>query len=80
MKHFVYVIISQKRKYIYVGITHNLSARIARHNAGREVASRAYRPFKLIYNEKLSSRIDARIREKYLKSGVGKEFLKTLLW
>jgi hypothetical protein len=32
----------------------------------------------LIYKEVFSLRIEARIREKYLKSGAGKEFLKLL--
>jgi putative endonuclease len=33
----------------------------------------------LVYYEKAGSRIEARKREKYLKSGCGKEFLKSII-
>ena len=74
----VYAIKSKGRNYIYVGITSNLEERIQRHNNGREKTTRAYRPFELIYSEDQPTREEARKREKYFKSGVGKEFLKKL--
>jgi hypothetical protein len=36
-------------------------------------------PFELISKESFQTRIEARNREKYLKSGVGKEYLRSLL-
>ena len=74
----VYAIISKNRNYIYVGLTSNLEERIQKHNNGREKTTRAYRPFELIYSENHPTREEARKREKYFKSGVGKEFLKKL--
>lgn len=74
----VYAIKSKIRNYIYVGMTSNLEERIQRHNSGREKTTRAFRPFELIYSEDQPTREEARKREKYLKSGVGKEFLKKL--
>ena len=76
--YFVYAISSKVRNYIYVGLTSNLEERVTRHNKGNEKTTKPYRPFKLVYSEKLDTRIKARKREKYLKSGVGKEFLKSL--
>ncbi|MFD2825786.1 GIY-YIG nuclease family protein [Leeuwenhoekiella polynyae] len=76
---YVYAISSQTRSYIYVGLTGDVENRFARHNAGREKTTRPYRPFKLIMVEEVSTRVEARKREKYWKSGVGKEKLKTLL-
>jgi len=73
-----YAIKSKNRNYIYVGLTSNLEERLQRHNSGREKTTRAYRPFELIYSEDQPTREEARKREKYLKSGVGKEFLKKL--
>jgi len=67
-----------QRNYIYVGMTSNLEERIQRHNSGREKTTRAYQPFELIYSEDQPTREEARKREKYFKSGVGKEFLKKL--
>ena len=76
--YWVYAISSIRRNYIYVGLTSNLEERIRRHNNGYERTTKAYLPFRLIYSEKLNSRSEARVREKYLKSGIGKEFLKQL--
>jgi putative endonuclease len=74
----VYAIKSKNRNYIYVGLTSNLEERLQRRNSGREKTTRAYRPFELIYLEDQPTREEARKREKYLKSGVGKEFLKKI--
>ncbi len=74
----VYAIKSLIKNYIYVGLTKNLEDRFKRHNMGYEKTTRSFRPFKLIYQEFFQTRIQAREREKYLKSGVGKEFLKRL--
>ena len=77
--YYVYVLVSETRNYIYVGITDNLERRISYHNAGYNKKTKAYRPFYVLLTEEYPSRIEARLREKYLKSGVGKEFLKTQL-
>jgi len=76
MIYTVYVLSSTTKNYLYVGLTHDLDHRIFRHNAGREKTTRSYRPFRLIHKETFRDRPSARIREKYLKSGTGKEFLK----
>jgi putative endonuclease len=73
---YVYVIVSISRSYIYVGMTNNPDRRIAEHNTGKERTTKPYAPFKNLLIESFSSRIDARKREKYLKSGIGKEWLK----
>jgi putative endonuclease len=68
-----------KRNYIYVGITNNLERRISDHNSGYNKLTKPYRPFELILVEEYNSRKEARAREKYLKSGQGKEFLKKII-
>ena len=75
---YVYAIKSEERNYIYVGMTNNIQRRLAEHNNGENKSTKAYKPFTLIYSETYASRKEARIREKYLKSGVGKQFLKGL--
>lgn len=75
---YVYAIRSKSRSYIYVGLTSSLERRLNQHNAGKSKTTRAYRPFELLYVEEVSSRPVAREREKYLKSGTGKEYLKSL--
>lgn len=76
--YYVYAIKSLNRNYIYVGMTSDIERRLKEHNNGENRSTKAYRPFELIYKEAFRLRVDARIREKYLKRGTGKEFLKLL--
>ena len=75
----VYAIKSETRNYIYVGLTNNLERRLLEHNKGYNKTTKPYKPFKLIYSEKFPSRPEARIKEKYLKGGSGKKFLRLLI-
>ena len=72
----VYAIKSKIDSRIYVGFTVDVERRLKEHNSGKTKSTKGYCPWELIYTEKIEKRIDARKREKYLKSGVGKEFLK----
>jgi len=56
-----------------------LARRLSEHNKGENRSTKAYKPFVLIYSEQTESREEARMKEKYYKSGIGKEFLKSLL-
>ena len=76
--YYVYAIKSQRKNYIYVGLTKDAKKRIRVHNKGWEKTTRSYAPFSLILQERFYSRSEARKREKYLKSGIGKEFLKNI--
>jgi putative endonuclease len=75
---YVYAIKSLSRNYIYVGLTNNLDRRVKQHNLGQNKTTKPYVPFKLIYKHSFLTRVGARQKEKELKSGYGKEFLKTL--
>jgi putative endonuclease len=76
--YFVYAISSLKRNYIYVGLTNNIERRLSEHNTGKNKTTKPYSPFVIIYVEECSSRIEARIKEKYFKSGIGKEKLRII--
>ena len=75
--YYVYSIKSLSRKYIYVGLTNNYERRIKEHQKGKEKTTKPYRPFKILFIEKFDTRAQARAREKYLKSGSGKEWIKS---
>ncbi len=77
--HFVYVLKSDKDGRLYVGMTSDLNRRLEEHLNGKVFSTKGYRPWKLVLFEQCSSRADARNREKYLKSGSGKEWLKKKL-
>ena len=77
--YYVYAIVSFVDGRIYVGISNNVEIRLKYHNSGKVFSTKGYRPWKLFYKEFVGSRFKAREREKYLKSGCGKEFLKSIL-
>ena len=79
MEDFVYILRSKKDNSSYVGISKNPENRLKEHNAGDSKYTKGHRPYELVYKEKCSSRALARSREKYLKSGIGREFLKEVI-
>ncbi len=76
---FVYVIKSTVDNRLYKGLTIDLEKRVKEHNFGKTKSTSPYKPWILVYCEKFNSRDEARKREKCLKSGVGREFLKNKL-
>jgi putative endonuclease len=75
--YLIYVLKSLKNGRKYVGYTHRaIDARLAEHNQGYNKWSRKNGPFKIIYTEKYNTEKEARNREKYFKTGKGREFLK----
>ncbi len=76
---YVYVLRSLKDSGFYIGYSANLRKRFSEHVAGDSFATLSRRPWKLIYYEAYLERDDAVGRERYLKSGAGRKFLKTQL-
>ena len=75
---FVYVLRSRKDGALYIGLTGDLDRRIKEHNSGKERTTRHRRPFDLVHSEGYATRTEARAREKFLKTGYGREQLKRL--
>ena len=73
---YTYVIESKKDHKWYTGSTNDLRKRFNDHNHDRIKSTKKRSPFKLIYYEACMNEGDARAREKYLKSGMGKRYLK----
>ena len=63
----------------YKGLTNNLKRRFSQHETGQCTATKKYLPCKLIYFEVVHDRITARRREKSLKSGSGREFIRSMV-
>ncbi|MFC2080247.1 GIY-YIG nuclease family protein [Bacteroidota bacterium] len=76
--YVVYALESEQDGRIYVGMTTNMEKRLLEHNSGITKSTKGFRPWKLIFTEEAKSRVQAREREKYWKSGCGKEQLKKL--
>jgi putative endonuclease len=63
----------------YIGSTNNLKRRMLEHKDGK-VPATAYRlPVELVYYEAGRSSAQARLREKALKTGYGRRYLKSRL-
>ena len=76
--YYVYVLKSLKDGRLYEGMSENVELRLAEHNNGRVTSTKGYRPWIVVHFESYSTFEDARTREKQLKSGAGREFLKSL--
>jgi putative endonuclease len=76
MNVFVYVIRSSKDGRFYVGLTDNVERRVFQHNSGKAKSTKGYVPWTLLFFEEFKTRVEARKREKFLKAGSGKEYIK----
>ena len=79
MDYYVYVLKSNLYGSFYVGISQNPHKRLKEHNAGMSKYTKGRRPYKLVYIEVCPNRQFAREREKYYKSGSGRERLKEFI-
>jgi len=76
---FVYALRSLKDRNLYIGISRDPEKRVEIHNKGKTNSTKNRRPFVLIYKENCHSLKEARGKEKYYKSGFGRETLKSLI-
>jgi putative endonuclease len=75
----VYVLRSERDSGFYIGFSTNLRARLRQHQEGESFATSHRGPWKLIYYEAYLNQEDALGRERYLKSGSGRRFLRAQL-
>ncbi|MFA5083856.1 MAG: GIY-YIG nuclease family protein [Candidatus Paceibacterota bacterium] len=78
MFYFVYVLLSHKDKGLYTGFTDNLERRIKEHNQGLVESTKNRTPLELIYFEGYKDKRTALKREKYLKTGWGRNYLNKI--
>jgi len=76
---YVYVLRSLEKGRRYVGMTKHLDRRLKEHNEGKNRSTKGFKPFELVHVEEFEERTEARKREKYLKSGSGREYLDSIL-
>ncbi len=75
-EYYVYVLFSFKYSKHYVGSSSDPQKRLLSHNDPRNKGwTKRYAPWEIIYTESLNSKHDALSKEKWLKSGVGREFI-----
>ena len=73
----VYVLRSLSAGCCYVGISKFTAKRLRQHNRNQSAGTRGKGPWEKILEEAYPSYAEARVREKYLKSGAGREWLRS---
>jgi len=76
---YTYVIKSKQDNRWYTGSTNDLWKRFKDHHKNSVSSTKGRGPFEPIYYEACINEQDARTKEKYLKSGPGKRYLKNRL-
>lgn len=74
--YYTYVLKSEKDKELYIGYCADLKKRLVEHNKGLVLSTKHRLPFKLIYYEACCNKNKAIEREKSLKTGFGRSYLK----
>ena len=77
--YYVYILFSRKDNKLYTGCTSDLRTRFKEHQDGEVTSTKGRGPFEILYYEGCTDKTDAYTREKYLKTGMGKRYLKNRL-
>ena len=77
-QYYTYVLENPASKR-YVGQTNNLEERLEMHNSGRSPYTRNKGPWRLVHHERFNTRSEAMKRERFFKSGPGRNWLKKML-
>ena len=76
--YWVYILKSLKDSKRYIGFTNDLTRRINEHNSGLVKSTKNRKPLILIHTEEYSTKEEAAERERFYKSGKGRELLKQM--
>ena len=72
----MYVLKSELHFRFYVGLCSDIDRRLKEHNNGKTKSTKFWKPWSVFLIEEYPNRTEARQREKYLKSGYGKKWIK----
>ena len=78
MPYIVYILFSASGNKHYTGFTTDLTQRLLSHNELGKGWTKSYRPWIVIYTKEFETKQEAMEYENWLKSGVGRDFVKTL--
>lgn len=76
---YVYVLHSKKDNQLYVGSSQDVKKRLQDHNEGKVPATRDRIPLEIVHYEAFANKYDAFFREKWLKTGWGRKYLRKSL-
>lgn len=73
---YTYVLYSEKDHGLYIGYSSDIGRRFKQHVDGATISTAHRRPLMLAYYEAYACKQDAETRERFLKSGSGRTYLK----
>jgi len=76
---YVYVLESQTTGRLYTGQTASIPKRKQRHEQGLSPSTKGRGPWQVVYQEEFATRAEAMQRERFLKTGHGRDELRQLL-
>ena len=76
---YTYIILSQKTGILYKGFTTDLEKRLEEHNSGLSSYTSKHIPWILVLFEVHLTKKEALKREKWYKTGVGRDWIKRQL-
>jgi len=76
---YTYILRSRVTGHYYTGSTSNLQARLQQHNSDASASTKNRGPWDLAHNEEFATLAEAVRRERYFKTGRGREELKKLV-
>jgi len=76
---FVYILRSETSGRLYTGHTANLTQRMGQHEEGLTKSTKNRGPWSLVHCEQFGTRAEAMRRERFLKSGQGREQLRRII-
>ena len=78
MLYTVYILFSKSYNKHYTGFSTNLKVRLESHNDFGKDWTASYRPWKLIHTKDFAEKKEAIRYERWLKTGAGRDFIKSL--
>jgi putative endonuclease len=75
----VYILRSATTGRHYVGYTSNLTQRLGQHNDAITKSTKNRGPWKMVHHEDFNTRSEAMRRERFFKTGQGREEMKGIL-
>ena len=76
---YVYILRSLVNNRYYVGCTNDLENWLDKHNHGYVQSTKTYRPWEMIYHEAYGTLIEARKREREIKSWKSRKRIEALI-
>lgn len=76
---YLYVLKNEETGRYYIGSTSNIERRLKQHRSGLTRTTRILKTNKLVYKEEFKTLIEARLRERKLKSYKSKKYIEWLI-